>query len=135
MRILFTGDRNYTDGTFVADTLAELERLCGQPSEVFIAIVGRARGLDTLAEHHATLRGWQIEPYPADWAQYGRAAGPIRNQQMLDARPACCLAFHDNFESSRGTLDMVNRCRKIGLPTALYGHRQLLKQWNWGTNA
>ena len=57
-----------------------------------------------------------IAVYPADWKKYGRAAGPIRNLQMLDnGKPDICYAFHDCIEKSKGTKDMVNRCKANGL--------------------
>lgn len=53
--------------------------------------------------------------FPANWKQYGLAAGPIRNQQMVDycnQRTNMCLAFHDDLKSSKGTLDTVRRALK-----------------------
>jgi hypothetical protein len=50
--------------------------------------------------------------YPADWAKHGRAASPIRNQQMLDeGRPNLVVAF----PGGRGTADMVRRARSAGV--------------------
>jgi len=61
-------------------------------------------------------------PYPADWETYGRAAGPIRNQKMLDSEQInLCVAF----PGGAGTADMVARCKKahrfdvIEVPLAL----------------
>ena len=60
----------------------------------------------------------------ADWGRYGRAAGPMRNGQMLDAlvsgpvAPAddahdrLVIAFHDSLSESRGTADMVGKARR-----------------------
>lgn len=54
--------------------------------------------------------------FPADWKRYGKAAGPIRNQQMIDeGKPDLVLAFHENINESRGTKDMVARARGIGI--------------------
>jgi hypothetical protein len=60
--------------------------------------------------------GLPVESFPADWEQYGRAAGPIRNQQMLEAKPDRVFAFHEDLEHSKGTGDMVRRARKAGVP-------------------
>lgn len=58
--------------------------------------------------------------FPAEWDKHGKAAGPIRNQAMLDlAEPDCVLAFSDDLDSSRGTKDMTERARKAGVPTYL----------------
>lgn len=71
-------------------------------------IAGRARGVDT------DVIGWAVgawvpcTEYPADWKTHGRAAGPIRNQQMLDeGKPDVVIAF----PGGRGTADMKQRAR------------------------
>jgi hypothetical protein len=58
----------------------------------------------------------QIKPYPADWDKYGKAAGPIRNKQMLDeGNPEKVIAFR--FKNSRGTQNMINQAEKAGIKT------------------
>lgn len=59
--------------------------------------------------------------FEADWKTHGKAAGPIRNQRMLDeGKPTVCYAFIDKpLAESRGTFDMVTRCRKAGVPVVL----------------
>lgn len=52
------------------------------------------------------------EPHPADWSTHGKAAGPIRNQQMADARADLCLAF----PGGKGISDMVRRAERAGIP-------------------
>lgn len=51
------------------------------------------------------------------------AAGPRRNQQMLDeGKPLLVLAFHDDIKSSRGTKDMVSRAKRAGIRTYVISH-------------
>src|SRR5574339_101825 len=45
---------------------------------------GEYRGVDQFVGRAARQLELEEEPYPADWKKLGRAAGPIRNQQMLD---------------------------------------------------
>ncbi|KKN01348.1 hypothetical protein LCGC14_1128740 [marine sediment metagenome] len=55
---------------------------------------------------------------------YGKAAGPIRNKQMLDeGQPHLVLAFHDNIEESTGTKDMVKQAAKRGIETLVISHK------------
>lgn len=90
-----------------------------------VLIEGGAPGADGLAAAWAAnvLRYQQggvlaHEQYPADWERHGKAAGPIRNQQMLDTGIDLCLAFIDKpLEESKGTKDMVTRCRDAGVFT------------------
>lgn len=74
-------------------------------------IYGCASGVDTIAANCA--QGiLMIEPYPANWKKHGKAAGPIRNQHMLDeGKPDLVIAF----PGGRGTADMVARARKAGV--------------------
>jgi hypothetical protein len=65
--------------------------------------------------------GIPVLSFPADWARFGRAAGPIRNQRMLDeGKPTLVLAFHNNIVESKGTKDMVKRARKAGIRVRLF---------------
>ena len=94
----------------------ELRKL---PSDTLI-IHGAARGADTLGKFVAEKIGLKVindgKGFPADWNRYGKGAGPVRNQQMIDeGKPDLVLAFHENINESRGTKDMVARARGIGL--------------------
>ena len=59
-----------------------------------------------------------IERYPADWDLHGKAAGPIRNQQMVDLGANACFAFPT--PESRGTLDCMARAWVRGIPTYVF---------------
>ena len=79
-------------------------------------ISGCARGADTLGIEWAEARGMEVARFPADWETHGRAAGPIRNQQMLDdGKPDLVIAF----PGGRGTADMVRRARAAGVELIL----------------
>lgn len=66
---------------------------------------------------------------PANWDMHHRAAGPIRNQAMLEVllKTPCdhrlVKAFHDDLTNSRGTRDMVRRARKAGIRVQHYRHK------------
>ena len=109
MRILCCGDRHWTQKDKVIKVLAAL------PLDTVI-IEGEAPGADSMARDVALSMGMVVERFPAQWTRYGRAAGPIRNQQMLDARPDKVIAFHADLEHSKGTKDMVRRARGAGIP-------------------
>ena len=58
------------------------------------------------------MRNIPVERFPADWSEYGKAAGAIRNQQMLDeGTPDLVVAF----PGGNGTLDMVRRSQRAGI--------------------
>ena len=79
---------------------------------VTIIVSGCARGADTLGIEWAEASGVEVARFPADWNTHGRAAGPIRNQQMLDeGKPDLVVAF----PGGRGTADMARRARAAGI--------------------
>lgn len=128
MRVLVCGGRDYEDRAKIYATLDYLALQAGmivEPPDPVVAIIhGCAAGADTLAEAWALSRGSiEVVRFKADWSKHGRAAGPIRNQQMLDeGKPDCVVAF----PGGRGTADMVRRAREAGLPVlrvALRGAR------------
>jgi hypothetical protein len=103
-RVLVTGGRDYADAASVDAWLTSLT-----PS---VIAEGGASGADRLAAIWAHDNDVRCETFPARWALHGRAAGPIRNQQMLDEfNPDIVLAF----PGGRGTADMVARARKKGV--------------------
>lgn len=118
MRILITGSRNWTDRQALEDAIfeaiAEHYAEQGAVDHKDITIVhGAAPGADELAGGVADDWGFVNEPHPADWKKYGKAAGPVRNQEMADLDADVCLAFPD--ADSRGTLDCMARCTVTGI--------------------
>lgn len=74
-----------------------------------------------------------IIPFPADWDRYGKAAGPRRNQQMLDEMlthpgPKRVIAFYRG-PHSRGTEDMIRRARAAGIETIVV-YSEIKKEGN-----
>lgn len=73
---------------------------------------GDAPGADRLAGAWALERGVSIWTYPAEWDRHGKAAGPIRNSEMLRDGPDVVIAF----PGGRGTRDMCNQATQMGFP-------------------
>lgn len=103
MRILVCGGRNFIP--VQKDITALLQYL--RPGTTLIH--GGARGADTWAASLAKAVGEiEIVEFPPDWAKHGTAAGPVRNQKMIDAgRPDVVIAF----PGGPGTADMIRRAK------------------------
>jgi hypothetical protein len=113
LRLLITGDRYWTDDRIIK---AVLDPLYAEHPNM-VVIQGGADGADTIAGDVAEWLGIKVLEFRADWNKFGRGAGPIRNQQMLDeGQPTAVMAFHPNLRASRGTLDMVKKARRANLP-------------------
>lgn len=83
---------------------------------VTVIVSGCARGADTLGIEWAEANGIEVARFPADWHTHGRAAGPIRNQQMLDEGKLDLVVA---FPGGRGTADMVRRAKAAGIDLIL----------------
>lgn len=122
MRILVCGGRNFTNQNFVWDKLHQiaekhvsfnLDALGPIYNYHELTIIsGMAKGVDTIAADWAVTNWCKLLKFPADWDKYGKAAGAIRNQQMLDeGKPDLVVAF----PGGRGTADMVRRAKKADI--------------------
>lgn len=108
-RILVCGGRDYLD----EDTLSAVLDKAHEANPIDLLIHGACAGADMLAEMWAGRAGVETAPFPADWDAHGKAAGPIRNRQMLDeGKPDLVIAF----PGGRGTADMVRTARNAGVP-------------------
>lgn len=113
-RALICGSRTWDDPYPIHQVIAAL------PQDA-VVICGGAEGADSRGRGEALIRDLSIVVYPADWAQHGKAAGPLRNQKMLsEGKPTVVWAFIDKpLEESRGTADMVRRAKEAGVPVYL----------------
>jgi SLOG family YspA-like protein len=120
MRLLVCGDRYWNDKQLVQKVLS---RLVEESPDSVTVIHGAARGADRIAGEVAKSLGCEVVEFPAQWHSFGRAAGPIRNQKMLDeGAPSAGLAFHDNIEASKGTADMLKRLKRANVPFFVVSH-------------
>lgn len=72
---------------------------------------GCATGADALGEYWAELRGIPVRKFPPDWKRLGKAAGPVRNGEMVrDAH------IWISFPGGSGTIDCMNQATAHGLP-------------------
>ncbi len=119
MILAVIGSRSFSDYQLLSDTLfdryTETDRLGACRWRISSIISGAARGADSLAATIARENGISLTELPADWDKHGKAAGFIRNEDII----AGCdevLAFWDGL--SRGTqnsLSIAKRLRKTTL--------------------
>ncbi len=129
MIVAVTGGRNLVVGHELAAAWAQaLERNCGTRSGQLTTIRhGGCTGLDAWVDRFcraAILNGWpiEVEVFAADWQRYGRAAGPIRNCDMLrgyrggeDPTAVRVASILFAFEGGRGTANCVDSARMYGI--------------------
>lgn len=108
MRLLVCGGRDYADKERVFETLDRVHT----KRQITLLIHGQATGADTLAKLWAKSRGVALVEFPANWTGEGDAAGPIRNQRMLDLVPPDGVVA---FPGQAGTPDMCRRAEAAGV--------------------
>lgn len=105
MRVIVTGGRDFADRNSLFTCLNSLKTIT-------MLRHGCAHGADTLADEYARLHNVPVDRHPASWDRYGRFAGPLRNQQMLEAGVDLLVAC----KGGRGTMDMLSRARSARIP-------------------
>jgi YspA, cpYpsA-related SLOG family len=104
MRVLVCGGRDYNNQLKVTSVLNQIG--------VTFLIQGNASGADELAQRWAEANHVKVLSFSPDWGTFGKAAGPIRNKQMLEeGKPDLVVAF----PGGRGTADMVRQAKKANV--------------------
>ena len=115
MRVLVCGSRHFDDWRILNNVLIPITEPSRMAKTPLTIIEGGANGADFLARTWAKFWGVAFEEYPADWEKHGKAAGVIRNTQMLEeGKPDMVVAFLS--PNSRGTANMIDQATKANIP-------------------
>ena len=117
-RILVTGSRDWTDWATIRHAIFNTWEKAGRPKDTILVSGACPTGADAYAETCGDAFGFTVERHEADWAQYHKSAGPLRNQLMVDLGADICLAFPR--EGSRGTADCMKKAEKAKIPVQVY---------------
>lgn len=113
MKIIIAGSRNIVDYELIKDAIKK-SNTNTMATEI---VSGGARGVDRMGECWAKQNNIPIKIFLADWNQFGKSAGYIRNEQMAKYADAL-LAVWDG--KSRGTKHMIDLAKKYGLKVYIY---------------
>ena len=111
MRTIIAGTRTLTDYALV------VEAVKASGFDITVVISGAARGIDRLGERWAENNGLPVERFPADWDTYLKAAGDIRNGEMVAVAEAL-IAIWDGV--STGTANCIEQARERGLKVFVF---------------
>ena len=116
--VLISGKRDFTDyerfSCILDESLKDIE------GEIEI-VEGGAKGADALARRYALEKGLKCREFPALWDVNGRAAGPIRNSEMVKfiaGKDCKAIFFWDG--KSKGTGDCLKKARKAGIDCEVF---------------
>ena len=115
MKIAIVGSRDFPNLDKVISKVQYLKELY---QDDLVIISGGARGVDLTAQKEAERLGIKTEIFPADWDKHGKAAGMIRNHDIVKACDKV-YAFWDG--SSRGTLNTMNIARRQNKEVTVIG--------------
>lgn len=129
-RLLVTGSRKCTPDETNAVHI-QLDRMFTElhvPLQGFIVVEGGQTGVDRAARSWAEGRPDWVTPetHEADWIKHGKAAGPIRNTEMVEAGADLCVAFPAL--DSRGTWDCVRQAADIGIHVIIFPLHKLVQE-------
>lgn len=120
--VMVTGGRDYADRAFVFETLDGIHEY----ESIYEIVHGACgwncdrpgnwneenlTGADRWADEWARARRVRVTRRPARWSTLGRAAGPKRNQEMVDMKPDCVCAF----PGGAGTANAVKLAKAAGI--------------------
>jgi len=111
MKVLIAGSRSITD--------YEVVKVAIKKSGFYISelLSGNAAGVDKLGEKWAEENLIPIKRFLPDWKTHGKAAGPIRNSEMVKVAEAAIIIWDGQ---SRGTKDTFDKMQKAGKQVVLY---------------
>lgn len=106
-RVIVCGGREFDDWALLDHVLSE--HLLDYWSVTIVQ--GGAKGADFLARTWARLNCFFMEEYPANWKEYGKAAGHIRNKIMAEQNIDMVIAF----PGGSGTESMKKIAKEKGI--------------------
>ncbi len=110
MIYLVVGSRSFNNYELLTDCL-------NKKQDISHIISGGASGADTLAYQYSKEYKIPMTIYWADWDKYGKSAGMIRNNKMLEVikhKNGKIIAFFDG--SSKGTSHTIAQAEKQNIP-------------------
>jgi hypothetical protein len=107
MKLAIIGSRDFTDYSLLEQTLEFYKPY------ITLVISGAAKGADSLGERWALSNKIKTLIFPANWNEYGKRAGFIRNEDIIQ-NCDCCVAFWDGV--SKGTKHSISLCEKYDKP-------------------
>lgn len=112
MQVIVSGSRHIHEYVLLEQAVAEAGII---PSCI---IHGDATGVDKLGARYADAHAIPQLKFPADWNKHGRAAGPIRNGEMVNfakqSGPCILIAIWDGI--SKGTFDCIKKAHAAEIP-------------------
>lgn len=114
--LIICGSRHFDDYGLLKRIVDKALEFYGEGKDVEI-VSGHCSGADCLGEKYAKENGLDLSIFRANWSQYGKSAGPIRNKQMVDyiKNFAHNLVVAFVSPTSVGTMNTIQLAKKAGV--------------------
>lgn len=110
-KLIVAGGRDFNDYALMDASINQV--LSELADDLVVSIVsGMAKGADSLAVTWANIHQCTLYKHYAQWGEYGKRAGYVRNEEMANSSSGL-LAFHDGV--SKGTAHMIAIARAKNL--------------------
>jgi ribA/ribD-fused uncharacterized protein len=131
LRLLVCGGRDFTDVEYAVPRIHRAH----QKYNFDRLICGMAKGGDSIAYDWAIHVGIPVDEYRPDWKTHGRAAGPLRNIDMLvEGKPDLVIGL----PGGNGTAHMCRIAREAGVEVIEYQRLNFSMardaKWGWCSN-
>jgi hypothetical protein len=116
--LLVSGSRGIVDAAWVEARIEQSLMEWTVPlDQIALVVNGNAAGVDTIARKWAAAKGLTVKLFKPDWTRHGKAAGMIRNREMLK-EATHVITLWDG--SSPGTKAVIDGAKAQGKPLCSY---------------
>ena len=106
VRLAVVGSRTFDEYPLLKKKLDDMRKRYA----VVEIVSGGAKGADSLAARYARENEIPLTELKPDWTRYGRAAGVLRNTDIVDQCDVL-IAFWDG--TSKGTRDSIEKAERL----------------------
>ena len=120
-----SGSRWWSDSDILFETLDKFQEKFGCD----ILVTGNAKGADEFAVYWGRVRKIVVDSLRPEWMKYGKAAGPIRNTEII-SRATHLIAFPiGSKKTSPGTWDTIGKAMRKKIPVQLVQQDPKHTEW------
>jgi len=105
LKLAVVGSRTFNDYVLVRETLKDVD--------IEEIVSGGAKGADRLAERYARDFGFPTKIFKPDWEGDGKAAGFIRNKQIVLYADKVIAFWDGHSKGTKNTIDLATEQGKL----------------------
>jgi predicted Rossmann fold nucleotide-binding protein DprA/Smf involved in DNA uptake len=105
-KLAIVGSRNFNDYALLNEKLVPYKNI------VELVVSGGAKGADSLGEQWAKENNIPTKIFHPDWKKYGRAAGPIRNKEIVSASDIVVAFWDGKSSGTKSSIELAKQLRK-----------------------